>query len=195
MNYEELCARSSDINEHLPTLKLLASLCTSVVECGVREVVSSHAFIAGLPPTGTLTMIDPYRSERVAAFLRTTPQATFVQASDLECSLVETDLLFIDTWHVYGHLKRELARWHSSVRKYIALHDTEIDGLRGETLRNKWNPTQQSFETGIPVDEITKGLQPAIAEFLADHPEWTMLAHYRNNNGLTILARVHVEER
>jgi len=113
----------------------------------------------------------------------------------VQATEIPEEPLFIDTWHVYGHLKRELARWHSSVRKYIALHDTEIDGLRGETLRNKWNPTQQSFETGIPVDEITKGLQPAIAEFLADHPEWTMLAHYRNNNGLTILARVRVEER
>jgi hypothetical protein len=117
------------------------------------------------------------------------PQASFVNASDLECPLVETDLLFIDTWHVYGQLKRELARWHPVVRKYIAMHDTEVDGIRGETIRNGWDPVKQSRATGIPVDEITKGLLPAITEFLAEHPEWTMLARYRNNNGLTILVK------
>lgn len=189
MEYERLCATPSDINEHLPTLRLLSTGCTSVVECGVRNIVSSYAFLDGLPPSGTLTMIDPYRSTSMASFLQSNPRATFLQASDLECPLVETDLLFLDTWHVYGQLKRELARWHPVVRKYIALHDTEIDGIRGETLRNGWDPVRQSVETGIPVNEITRGLQPAVAEFLVAHPEWTRLAHYRNNNGLTILMR------
>lgn len=189
MNYETLCATPSDISEHLPTLRLLATLCSSVVECGVRDIVSSYAFLDGLPPSGRLTMIDPYRSAKMTDFLASDPRTSFVHASDLECPLVETDLLFLDTWHVYGQLKRELARWHPVVRKYIALHDTEIDGIRGETIRNGWDPIQQSRDTGIPVEEITRGLQPAIDEFLTAHPEWTRLAQYRNNNGLTILAR------
>ena len=37
------------------------------------------------------------------------------------------DLLFIDTFHVYGQLKRELARFEGQVRRYIAMHDTEVD--------------------------------------------------------------------
>ena len=189
MSYEELCRVHSDIYEHLPTLKLLSSLCTSVVECGVRNIVSSYAFLAGLPPTGRLTMVDPYRSEAMTAFLERNPRASFVQASDLECPLVETDLLFIDTWHVYGQLKRELARWHSSVRKFIVMHDTELDGIRGESVRCNWDVAEQSHDSGIPVEEITKGLLPAISEFLADHPEWTLLTQYFNNYGLTILAR------
>jgi hypothetical protein len=134
-------------------------------------------------------MVDLNRPSVIDSFLALVPTAHFFRGSDLECPLMETDLLFLDTWHVYGQLRRELARWHPVVRKYIALHDTEIDGERGETLRNKWDPETQSAATGIPVNEITRGLQPAIQEFLAEHPEWTLATEYRNNNGLTILVR------
>jgi len=192
--YYKLCETSSDINQHLPVLRLLASLSSSVVECGVRSVVSSYAFAVGLGGRGPLTMVDIEKSTNVEKFLQQNPNARFILGSDLECPLVETDLLFIDTWHVYGHLRRELARWHSSVRKFIALHDTTVDGEYGETIRNKWNPYKQSRQTGIPVEEITRGLRPAVQEFLAEHPEWTLLAEYTNNNGLTILARSPAQE-
>ena len=110
--------------------------------------------------------------------------------NDITCPLVETDLLFIDTWHVYGHLRRELAYWHSSVKKYIIMHDTTIDEWKGETIRMGWNAQQQSIQHGIPVEEITKGLWPAIDEFLKEHPEWKLEKRYTNNNGLTILQRI-----
>lgn len=187
--YRRHASTPSDINEHLPTLREYATQCTTIVECGVREVVSSYAFATGLPRDGTLIMIDPYRSENINKFLSIEPRARFVHESDLTCELVQTDMLFIDTWHIYGHLKRELERWHPYVRKYIGLHDTEVDKVHGETIRNGWNAAQQSIETGIPVDEINKGLGPAVQEFLVNHPEWKMHRHYTNNNGLTLLAR------
>ena len=37
--------KRSDINEHLPTLHDYASKCESVLELGVRGVISSYAFI------------------------------------------------------------------------------------------------------------------------------------------------------
>jgi hypothetical protein len=70
------------------------------------------------------------------------------------------------------------------------MHDTTVDELYGETLRVGWDANKQSKETGIPVDEITKGLWPAIEEFLEEHPEWNLEKRYTNNNGLTILSRV-----
>lgn len=187
--YNHLCTKRSDIYEHLPTLKLLAAHCSTIVECGVRGVVSSYAFAAGLPEDGKLIMVDPYRSEQVDEFLKLEPRASFVHASDLECPLVQTDMLFIDTWHVYGQLKRELAYWHDHVWKYIVMHDTTVDAITGETIRNGWDAVKQSAETGIPVDEIRKGLWPAIEEFLEEHPEWTIGARYYNNHGLTVLIR------
>jgi len=52
-----------------------------------------------------------------------------------------------------------------------------------------WNAEAQSREHGIPVDEIKKGLWPAISEFLNDHPEWKLELRLFNNNGLTVLSR------
>lgn len=193
--YERLCQTSSDINEHLPTLARYAAECNHVTECGVRTVVSSYAFASTLlrRPNAKIVQVDPgwhsniatFQSECAAEGLST----IFHQKSDLECPMEETDLLFIDTWHVYGHLKRELARWHPRVRKYIILHDTTVDEWLGETIRNGWDAARQSRETGIPVDEIRKGLWPAVAEFLVAHPEWKLRERFVNNNGLTVLER------
>ena len=47
-SYAALCARPSDINEHLPTLRAYAERVDSVVEMGVRGVVSTWALLAGL---------------------------------------------------------------------------------------------------------------------------------------------------
>jgi hypothetical protein len=104
----------------------------------------------------------------------------------------DTDLLFIDTWHVYGQLKRELARWNRHAKKYIILHDTEVDKWLGETIRRELDADSQSREFGIPVAEINRGLWPAVLEFLEEHPEWTLLEKYTNCNGLTVLTRNHL---
>ena len=47
------------------------------------------------------------------------------------------DLTFIDTWHIYGQLKRELEKFSKTTNKYIILHDTTVDGIYGETLRGE----------------------------------------------------------
>jgi hypothetical protein len=114
----------------------------------------------------------------------------FYEQSDLDCPMEKTDLLFIDTWHVYGHLKRELARWNTNVSKYIIMHDTTVDEWQGETIRCCMNAKAQSIASGIPLDEINKGLWPAVEEFLKEHSEWVLHERFTNNNGLTILKRV-----
>jgi hypothetical protein len=193
--YTRACATRSDINEHLPTLKSYAEKCTHVTECGVRGVVSSWAFAAALQGrTGArLVQVDLDTNANVAAFGASATAAgirtTFYQQSDLDCPMEPTELLFIDTWHIYGHLKRELNRWNSTVSKYIILHDTTVDEWHGETIRCGWNAEAQSKSSGIPVEEIRKGLWPAVEEFLTAHPEWVLEKRFTNNNGLTILSR------
>jgi hypothetical protein len=117
-------------------------------------------------------------------------QNVFHQQSDLECPIEPTDLLFIDTWHVYGHLKRELDRWHEHVAKYIILHDTTVDAEEGESIRMGHNISEKAFLSGIPEEEVARGLWPAVEEFVAAHPEWFIAVRYMNNNGLTVLERI-----
>jgi hypothetical protein len=194
--YMSVVTTPSDINEHLPVLLRYTKQCSSVVECGVRDVVSSYAFAYGLvdTPNNQYLMVDPKKSSQIEPFLNLCRDnginASFVEQSDLDCPLVQTDLLFIDTWHIYGHLKRELARWNTSVNKFIILHDTTVDEWLGETVRVGWDAVKQSRESGIPVEEIRKGLWPAVTEFLNEHPEWIIEVRLTNNNGLTVLKRI-----
>lgn len=194
--YAHRCREVSDIYEHLPTLKSYGEKCNHITEAGVRSAVSSYAFglaLKGKVPN-KLVQIDLNNHYNIDEFGRKCAaegvNVVFYKNSDLDCPMEPTELLFIDTWHVYGHLKRELARWHSSVSKYIIMHDTTVDEWLGETIRCGMNAIEQSRSSGYPLEEINKGLWPAIEEFLSEHPEWKLEARFTNNNGLTVLSRV-----
>lgn len=198
--YLELCQIPSDINEHLPTLKSYASECESVLELGVRSCVSSWALATGLlennKPRKQLFLNDInecriiellYYGSGVGVGL----DVKYAWCNDLELNLGQSvDMTFIDTWHIYGQLKRELEKFSKMTNKYIIMHDTTVDAIHGETIRNGWDPVKQSEETGYPIEEITKGLWAAIEEFLACNPDWILEKRYENNNGLTILKKV-----
>lgn len=196
--FQYVCSTPSDINEHLSYLSNLTTSCKSVLECGVRSVVSSWAFLHGLvnngQPEKTLHSCDIVRSSNIAeleqACNKNGVAFQFHECSDLNLSNTNTyDLVFIDTWHVYPQLKAELEKFHKLANKYIAMHDTTVDGVHGETIRCGWNPHEQSRQSGFPVDEILCGLQRAIDEFLAAHPEWKVKEVFTHNNGLTVLEK------
>jgi len=194
--YNRRCNTPSDINEHLPVLYQYAKQCSTIVECGVRTIVSSFAFALALKGklNNKLYLVDPEASPDMPVFLKMCAaegiSAQFFNQSDLDCPLIKTELLFIDTWHVYGHLKRELNRWNPVVSKYIIMHDTTVDEWEGETIRCGRNAQQQSAQFNIPIEELYRGLWPAISEFLTNHPEWVIEKRLTNNNGLTILKRI-----
>lgn len=194
--YNLRCVEPCDINEHLPTLMEYASYCNHITEAGVRTAVSSYAFASGLlgKTPNKLIQIDLSNHENIIIFRNECQNeginTVFYESSDLECPLENTELLFIDTWHVYGHLKRELSYWNTYVSKYIILHDTTVDDYQGETIRCGMNAQEQSRSSGIPIHEINLGLWPAVVEFLDTHPEWILEKRYTHNNGLTILKRV-----
>lgn len=69
------------------------------------------------------------------------------------------------------------------------MHDTTIDGQRGEAIRSNMNIDTLMKNTGFSRDELTSGLQPAISEFLNAHSEWKTHDVFTHNNGLTILKK------
>jgi len=208
--YITLCNTSSDINEHLPTLKAYAQECSSVFETGVRGVISSYALLYGLVENKNITdkviflndiddcNIDEFKKLAEANYVSVKYQ--WINNLELEFLPNETfDLTFIDTWHVYGQLKRELEKFSKITNKYIIMHDTEIDGIEGETKRlyGMYNDLYVNNNldglvnrTKIPKHEILKGIIPAIDEFLSANTNWVMEKQYKNNNGLTILKRI-----
>jgi len=207
--YELLCRNdsniSSDIYEHLPTLSEYASKCESIIELGVRGVVSTYAFLNGLmnnnSPNKKLLMndIDPCNIDEVLQFSeKLNINTSYCWINDLNMEVNENyDMTFIDTLHVYGQLKRELEKYSKITNKYIIMHDTTIDGEVGELYRSGYTNNELinfankiSIKTGIPANELLIGLVPAINEFLRNNTNWVLERVYTNNNGLTILKRI-----
>ena len=165
--FEYLCKTPSDINEHLPTLRDLASERNSVIEMGVRTCVSTWAFVEGLRG-GTLVSIDIKHPSKYGSDITPVEKACknkginfkFYEADTLQIDIPEVDMLFIDTLHTYDQLKGELAKHGNKAKKYLVFHDTV------------------SCETE---------LMPAIEEFMKTNKKWKTKEHYKNNNGLLVL--------
>ena len=189
----------SDINEHLPTLYSYATKCESIIELGVRGIVSSYALTYGLlnnNSTNKKLLLNDINKCPVDELLQMTKYLNIdikcEWVNDLDLEIKENyDLTFIDTWHIYGQLKRELEKFSKVTNKYIIMHDTTIDAELGETIRNSWNAQEQSEQSGFPIDEINKGLWPAITEFLKNNNNWKLKERFINNNGLTILEKIN----
>ena len=196
--YNQLSSSPSDINEHLPTICKYASECESVMELGVRGCVSSWALVKGLMENNKSKkqiLLNDITSCDINKLLNVVKDMDIVVnyqwISDLDLNIEENvDMTFIDTWHIYGQLKRELAKFSKVTNKYIIMHDTEVDGIHGEVLRYNSDGVKESQESGFPLEEITCGLQKAIDEFLECNKDWVLHEKYTNNNGLTILKRI-----
>jgi len=197
--FNKLCKERSDINEHLPTLYKYASECESIIELGVRGVVSTYAFVYGLLSNNSSNkkiLLNDISPCNITELLQLTTDLEidikYDWINDLDLEIKgKYDLTFIDTWHVYGQLKRELEKFSKVTNKYIIMHDTTVDAELGETIRLGWNAKEQSMKTGFPLDEINKGLIPAITEFLESNKNWKMKERFTNNNGLTILEKIN----
>ena len=171
--YEHHANTISDINEHLPTLRRYSEECEHITEMGVRTVVSTWAFLAAKPKKLVSIDINECQLDLVRSLCLTSDIDFRFRLGDTgnpDFIIEETDLLFIDTWHVYQHLKKEFKLHADKARKYIILHDTTTFGIQGESGGHD-------------------GLWPAVEEFLEANTNWTLKERFTNNNGLTVLAR------
>lgn len=170
--YENLCGIDGDINQHLPILYEYAKKCDSVVEFGVRYIVSTWAFLYANPKKMTsYDICDPsnWGANILDVYsLKGTTDFNFIKASTLQIEIEETDLLFIDTLHTYDQLKKELSLHSDKCKKYLIFHDTTTFSKIGE--------------------DGSEGIQRAIDE-LVIMGKWEYELVKTNNNGLTILKR------
>lgn len=177
--------RPSDINEHLEAIKKYSQDCSHITEMGVRNVVSTWAFLSGNPKKYIGVDILPCPIETAERLAKERGiDFSFIQADTLDpnFSIEPTDLLFIDTWHIYRQLSQELKIHGNKARKYIILHDTTAFGEQDE---GHWE--EYSKLVGQPGEK--RGLWIAVMEFLEQNPHWRLLQRYTHNNGLTVLAR------
>lgn len=173
--YKKVLDKPSDINQNLHILYDIAKQCSHVTEMGVRKGVSTRAFLNTDVTLISYDIIFNYEVDLLFKLAKKLGKnVRYIRADVLNIDIEETDLLFIDTYHVYEQLKQELNRHAKKVRHFIAFHDTYTFGLRGEN--NKDN----------------KGLLTAIIEFLIQNPEWRFKFFETKNNGMTVIERVYI---
>lgn len=185
LNYTQEVNRPSDINEHLQVLRELGQECDHITEFGVRNVVSTWAFLAAKPKK--LISYDIEKHPNISTAYLAAEEAglnfSFVHADVLKIEIEQTDLLFIDTLHIYSQLRRELELHSSKAKKYIVLHDTSTYAYKPEPSEWQTPAIMQNYVT----DDM--GIWPAIEEFLSLNPSWSLHKRFYNNNGLTVLKR------
>lgn len=168
--YELAASQPSDLNEHVPTLKELATGCEVVIDMGTRPGVSTIALLAAQPKQ--LVSYAPGLNGLVKIAGKTS--LVSVRDDTRTASPLPCDLLFLDTEHSADHVYAELDRHAPDCRGRIVLHDTVVFG-------EKYN--------GGP------GVLPAVRRYLREHQEWTVMRHDRNNNGLMVLTRLASDKK
>ena len=170
--YEDACnCNVSDIYIHLPVLYQYAQDCDHVTEMGARSGNSTKAFLYANP-------------KKFISSKEIGVNCQYIGADVLTIEIEETDLLFIDTWHCYDQLKKELELHAGKVRKYIAFHDTYTFGQKGEGYPD--------MDVNHPHrDDLSGegGIRKAIDEFLKENPEWEINYETEENNGLIVIAK------
>jgi cephalosporin hydroxylase len=193
--YEHACNTPSDINEHVPILRARAMECSSLVEIGLRNMVSSWGILQGLSESSSTSRsylgIDINTPESEILYLAiglaedNGISFNFCEANDMNVDIEASEMLFIDSLHTYLHLTYELEKFSPKIGKYIVMHDTSTSwGYDDEP-----NPLGDSIYPA-EYDRAKKGLWQAVEDFLERHPEWTLFEHRLNNHGLTTLKRI-----
>jgi hypothetical protein len=159
-----------DLNEHVRKLYELSSQCSHATEIthrrestvgllGAKKIVSYNAESDALLPR--LAMKFP---------LILTPYSLNSPLPPIE----ETDMLFLDTIHTAMRLYAELTTYHTKVRRWIVMHDTQL-----------------YRETGEPIDgKETPGLLVALRRFMKEFPQWSVLYHTDKQYGLTVIGKL-----
>lgn len=194
MNVEELYLKhvnhpsdykSTDINEHLPTLKSYSEKYDHITEMGVRWGSSTLAFLAG--NTNKLISYDIKITNEVDYIINISKTVDtdfiFNKKDTLSVDIEPTDVLFIDTLHTYNQLYNELKKHSKKVKYHILLHDTVSFREEDEVLYNH----ASNLVKNMP--DTKKGLYPAVIDFISMNNDWHIEKEYKNNNGLMILSR------
>ena len=193
--YQNCCDNtSSDIFFHLPILLQYAKKCNHITEMGARGGNTTKTFLYANPEkfisydyqyaTPEPHLIDDINN--LISLFEECKQiginCKYIGADVLNVSIEETDFLFIDTWHCYDQLKRELNLHADKAKKYIGFHDTFTFGEVGEgSPESDINHPQKNILNGLG------GIRKAIDEFLFENKNWEIAYETKENNGLIII--------
>lgn len=178
--------KTSDIYEHLNTLKDYGEKCSHITEMGVRWGASTIAFLSSKPKK--MVSYDIISNQSIDEIIKEAKEEklnfNFIKGDSLNIEIEPTEILFIDTLHTYNQLYNELVKHHSNVSKYIILHDTTSFGRVDENIYNHASDDVKNMS------KTKVGVRTAMEDFLNEVGGWEIEKDFTNNNGLTILKKI-----
>ncbi len=165
------------IGHYMNVLKELSENCDTIIELGINEVNSTWAFMMNRPKKITCVdlqlktrhrnhlyhttphLCNPWLDKAIELAKQENIELVIIEGDSRKVDLEPADMMFIDTEHSYECLKQELTLHGPKIKKYIAIHDTELYH-----------------------EELV-----AIEEFIAENTDWSIKMKYTSRPGLTIL--------
>lgn len=160
----------SDFNEHMQTLKDLASKVEVCVELSAWLKPALLSMAAGHPKK-LVSVCPGVKPEwgQLSQLLQDKTEFVTIQKDSLNTEPFEHDLLFHDTRHSAAYILQDLNRWGPLCRRWIVLHTSMTFGEKG--------------------DDHGPGVLPAVETWITQHPEWVIKFHHPNNHGLICLTK------
>jgi cephalosporin hydroxylase len=169
-----------EIHEHLATFQRLGAECETICEFGIGWGTSTWAFLSTKPKWMRSYDIQDYEQlgllKETAKNMNWDWQLLLQNTAEPSFHIEECDLLFVDSLHTGDHVEAELRHNAQYVKKYIIFHDIVKFGSIGQNSIGMITP-------GV------RGINSAIDDFLANHPEWQVKERYENCHGLLVIER------
>lgn len=161
--YNAALLGSSNICEHLETLRRLGGECRHITEWVGRAGASAAAFLIAHPET--VATYDFAGGSDLAPLQIAASDTNVVhgvlRADVLGPDFAETDLLFVDNLHCDERMWQKLARQAPKVRRYLVFHDAR---------------SLEDCETGGNVEVAGQtSFRAALQRFLTDHTDWRLV--------------------
>lgn len=164
------CSQPSDINEHLAKLYEYGKKVSHITEFGVRNGISTSAFLASRPQK--MISYDINYQDGIENLVTLSKQEgidfKYIIENSNTVNIESTDLLFIDSEHTEENTLTELRNTLGKVSKYLIFHDSNY-----------------------AEDRKLPRVRAAIDIFLQENKNWKILEEFGNNNGLLILGNIN----
>jgi len=158
-----------DLDKHLDKIAEYAAKCDHVTEVTHRRESTVALLAARKKVCSYQSEHDPLIGRLIDIF-PTKLDAKLVKIDSPPQLVEETELLFLDTVGTYDRLKVELFLYTPKVSRYIIIHDTQVYAEKGEYGGSR-------------------GLLPALREFMREQPEWSVIYHTTEQYGLTVIGK------
>jgi len=161
----------SDVSEHLPKLREMASQCERIEEITRRR--ASTVALLSAQPASLRTHVHEIRRQTVADLAKVNGRTAFSFdeiPGHASVEIQDCDMLFFKSSHDSPTVAADLSRWAPKVSRWIAIHDTSTHGL--------------------VLDNRNRGYGLQINDFLASNKDWFIASHDHKQWGLTVLGKL-----